>query len=70
MGGMKSGHHPDLKYWLHKIGHAKDAICRKCVTGEETAVHPPHEPTAHDTLAIYPKVAGNIGEMELLSRPT
>ena len=33
---LRSGHHPDLKYWLHKIGRVLDTVCWKCGMGEET----------------------------------
>ena len=36
---LRSGHHPELKYWQHKIGRATDVTCRKCGIGEETAEH-------------------------------
>ena len=36
---LRCGHHPDLKYWLHKIQRAPDDICRKCGTGPETTEH-------------------------------
>ena len=49
---LRSGHHPDLKYWLHNIGRALDTVCRKCGMAEETVEHamwecPPihHPPT-------------------------
>ena len=28
LGRLRSGHHPDLKYWLFKIGRVPDIICR------------------------------------------
>ena len=65
MGRLISGHHLDLKYCLHKIGRAIDAICRKCGVEEETAEHvvydwprihhPSHEPTTPDALAKDPQ---------------
>ena len=36
---LRSRHHPELKYWLHKIGRALDTVCRKCGMGEETVEH-------------------------------
>ena len=33
MSRLGSGHHPDLKYWLHKIGRALDIVCWKCGMG-------------------------------------
>ena len=35
----RSGHHPDLKYWLNEIGRALDTVCRKCGMGEDTVEH-------------------------------
>ena len=26
MGRLRSGHHPEIKYWLHKIGRAVDHL--------------------------------------------
>ena len=43
MGHQKSGHHPGLKYWLHKIGHAVDTISRKYGIGEDTVEHVVHD---------------------------
>ena len=43
MGRQRSGHHPELKYWLHKIGRVVDTICRKCGIGDETAEHVVYE---------------------------
>ena len=34
MGRRRSGHHPELKYWMHKIRHAVGTICRICRIGE------------------------------------
>ena len=34
-----SGHHQELKYWLHKIGRTVDTVCGKCGIGEETSEH-------------------------------
>ena len=81
MGRLRSGHHPELKYWLHKIGRAVDTICRKCGIGEETAElvvfdcpgvnHPLDDPTPPDTLAKNPqKKIANAGEVYLRPRPT
>ena len=39
MGQVRSGHHSDLKYWLHMIGRAVDNICRKFEFWEKTAGH-------------------------------
>ena len=36
---LRSGLHPDMKYWLHKIGRALDTVCWKCGMGEETVEH-------------------------------
>ena len=36
---LKNDHHPDQKYWLHKIGRALDTVCRKCGIGEEIVEH-------------------------------
>ena len=36
---LKSDHHPDQKYWLHKIGRVLDTVCRKCGMGKETVEH-------------------------------
>ena len=65
MGRLRSGHHPEFKYWQHKVGGTEDTICGKCRFGEETAEHvvydcprihhPPHEPTPPVTLAKDPK---------------
>ena len=50
---LRSGHHPDLKYWLHEIGRALDTVCRKCGMGKETVEHIMgecpriHHPAAH-----------------------
>ena len=62
---LTSGNHPEVKYWLYKVGRAVDTICRKCGIREETAEHvvydwhrihhPPHEPTPPDTLAKDPQ---------------
>ena len=37
MGRLRSGHHSDLKCWLHKIWRAVDTIYRKCGVGKGTA---------------------------------
>ena len=37
MGQLRRDHHPDLKYWQHKVGRTVDTICSKCEVGEETA---------------------------------
>ena len=34
MGLLRSGHNPELKYWLYKIGRAVDTVCWKCGIGE------------------------------------
>ena len=78
IGRLRNGHHPELKYWWHKIGCVVDTICRKCRVGEETAEHvvydcsrihnQPHEPTPPDTLAKDPQKA--IGEVDLHPRST
>ena len=39
ISGLRSGHHPDLKYCLHKICRALDTVCRKCSMVEETVEH-------------------------------
>ena len=67
MDWLRSGHHPDHKYCLHKIGRGVDANCRKCGVGEETAeqvVHdsprinqPQHEATPSNALAKDSKKA-------------
>ena len=64
MGRLRNGHHPEVKYCLHKIGRAVDTICRKYGIGEVTAehavydcprfYHPQHEPTPPDTLVKDP----------------
>ena len=36
---QRSGHHPELKYWLHKNGREPDTFCWKCSMGEETIEH-------------------------------
>ena len=69
---LKSGHHPNLKYWLHKIGRAVDRVCRKCDLGEETTeqivydcprIHRPSlQPTPSDTLATGPQRVVRIWE--------
>ena len=74
---LRSGDHPELKYWLHKIELTLDTIYRKCGLGEETAEHvvhdcprihhPPNEPTPADTLA---KDSENMGEVDLCPRFT
>ena len=66
LGRLRSGHHPELKYWLAKINRAVDTICRKCGLGDETAEHtmyrcpriyrPPAEPPPSDTMALNPKL--------------
>ena len=43
IGRLRSGHHPDLKYWLHKIQRAVDAISIKCGVGEEKTEHVVHD---------------------------
>ena len=63
---FRSGHHPELKYWLAKINRAVDTICRKCGLGDETAEHaiykcprihrPPAEPPPSDTMELNPKL--------------
>ena len=65
IGHLRSGHQPDLKYWLHKIERTVDTICWKCGIGEDTSehilydcpriLHPPHEPTPPDTVAKDPQ---------------
>ena len=64
VGRLRICLHWDLKYWLHKIRRALDAICRKYAVWEETAEltaydcprisHPPHEQTPLDALAKDP----------------
>ena len=63
---LRSGHHPDLKYWLAKIHRAADTLCRKCGLFDETAEHVVYEcPSIHnllneptpDTLAKDPRLA-------------
>ena len=66
LGRLRSGHHPEVKYWLAKINRAVDTICRKCGLGDETAEHviykclrihrPPAEPPSPDTMALNPKL--------------
>ena len=66
LGRLRSGHHPELKYWLAKINRAVDTICRKCGLGDETAEHaiykcprihrPPAEPPPPDTMALNSKL--------------
>ena len=36
---LKCGHHPDLKYWLNKIGRAQDTVCHEFGMEEETVEH-------------------------------
>ena len=71
LGRLRSGHHPELKYWLAKINRAVDTICRKCGLGDETAEHaiykcprihrPPAEPSSSDTMALNPKLTDDMG---------
>ena len=66
LGCLRSGHQPELKYWLAKINIAVETICRKCGLGDETAEHvmykcprihrPPAEPPLPDTMALNPKL--------------
>ena len=66
LGRLRSGHRPELKYWLAKINRAVDTICRKGGLGDETAeraiykcprIHrPPAEPPPPDTMALNPKL--------------
>ena len=36
---LRSGHHPDLRSWLNRVGQAEETGCRKCNTGPETPQH-------------------------------
>ena len=64
---LRSGHHPELKYWQKKIDRASDDICRKCGMDSETAEHVIYDcPRIHrnpygippsDTLAKDPRLA-------------
>ena len=79
MGHLRSGLHPGLTYWLHKIVCAVDTICRKCRVGKETAKHVydcplvhhlPHEPATPDTSERSTKGSANMGKVYLRPRPT
>ena len=53
---LRSGHHQDLKYWLHKISRALDTVCRKCCMWEETVEHVMEEcPRTHNPTAQLPE---------------
>ena len=39
MSRLRSGHHADLKYWLHKIGRALDTVSQKCGMREGSVEH-------------------------------
>ena len=36
---LRSGHHPDLNHWRHKIGLTSDDTCRGCGRAPETTQH-------------------------------
>ena len=53
MSRLRSGHHPNLRYWTHKVGKDESDQCRLCNTGKETAEHvimhcPATTPTHHE----------------------
>ena len=67
LGRLRSGHLPELKYWLAKIIRAVDTICGKYGLGDETADHaiykcprihrPTAEPPLPDTMVLNPKLS-------------
>lgn len=36
---LRSGHHPALRYWRHKMNLEAETGCRVCGGAEETALH-------------------------------
>ena len=53
---LRSGHHPDLKYWLHMIGKSLDTVCRKYGAVEETVERSMGEcPRIHHPTSQLPK---------------
>ena len=47
---LRSGHHPELRYWRKKINEIEDDTCRLCGTDSETAEHVIKCPGTRDTI--------------------
>ncbi|CAI9720756.1 XP_042882932.1uncharacterized protein LOC122259980 [Octopus vulgaris] len=52
---LRSGHHPDLRIWQHKIGRIEDHICRNYKMGKEMGEH-----VLLECPAIPPSICGQL----------